>query len=894
MDGGCKRYQTSRATKKHNKTEETSMKKRILSVFVSLCMMLTLLPATALAAETEEQITLMTPETQSDAQSMDGQDAVPGESELSESNTEGDFTSPDSTTEEITTAAALTEALKKAQQGDAVTLASDIAVAADFINGVEYTYAVFQVPEGVTLNGGNHTIYLDNESAAGTGATKHLIELRDGSALESITLDGKNSSLVKSGVQVVYATETGAKLNNVKIQDFTNAGLIINGSKATANGLTTSGNAWGAVNVDKGTTDPEGMAPSFSLTNGKLDEKTEIWIDESCENHTVNAAGFQTVTTPDGNTHVTSDPAKLGEASITANGKTTVYSTLEAAVTAVQADQTIDLLKDVELEGSIEITASGVTLNGKNHKITYAGNGTAENPANALIIARAQQVDKDGRVTPGADRFTMKDAVVVPGTTCKYGIQLYCVTGSKLDNITVEGGAYGSVLVNGAEAEISDTKVDSCIEYAVGTYVKELPQIKLDNVTGEVGEPLIKVDAGTITNIKNQVPGMSGFDISKIVEKINEKLTGTEIVVGENGEILNPVKTFNITFDANGGTIQGSSSAVTNNDGKLTSLPTASRSGDYQFAGWYTNLNGGIQITVDTVFSSNTTLYAHWHYTGGGSGTGGGTGGSSGSGSSGESVTVDRTTGGTVQVRPGRAESGETVTIIATPKDGYEVGEVTVTDRNGKEIDVRSAGDNRYTFTMPSTKVDVKVDFVRVGGQQPATPSFRDVSNSAYYADAVRWAMEQGITTGTTADTFSPNSGCTRAQIVTFLWRANGSPAPSSAENPFTDVNAGAYYADAVLWAVEQGITGGTTATTFSPDSGCTRAQAATFLWRASGSPAAGESGFADVADGAYYADAVNWAVANGVTQGTAAGTFSPNTACTRAQIVTFLYRAMA
>lgn len=272
----------------------------------------------------------------------------------------------------------------------------------------------------------------------------------------------------------------------------------------------------------------------------------------------------------------------------------------------------------------------------------------------------------------------------------------------------------------------------------------------------------------------------------------------------------------------------------------------------------------------------------------------GSTGGSSGSSSSGESVTVDRTTGGSVQVRPGRAESGETVTIIATPNDGYEVDEVTVTDRNGKELDVRSAGDNRYTFTMPSTKVDVKVDFVRIGSQKPAAPSFWDVSNGAYYADAVRWAVEQGITTGTTANTFSPNSGCTRAQIVTFLWRAKGSPAPRSAENPFTDVNGGAYYADAVLWAVEQGITGGTAATTFSPDSGCTRAQAATFLWRASGSPAAGESNFSDVADSAYYADAVDWAVANSVTQGTAAGTFSPNAACTRAQIVTFLYRAMA
>lgn len=248
---------------------------------------------------------------------------------------------------------------------------------------------------------------------------------------------------------------------------------------------------------------------------------------------------------------------------------------------------------------------------------------------------------------------------------------------------------------------------------------------------------------------------------------------------------------------------------------------------------------------------------------------------------------------GSITIRPTRAQRGETVTITAIPDPGYEVGEIIVTDRNGREITVRSEGGNRYTFTMPSSQAKVSATFMQI---EESTPQiiFRDVTAGTYYYDAVLWAVEFGITTGVTATTFNPNGVCTRAQIVTFLWRANGSPAPQTGVNPFTDVSPDAYYYDAVLWAVEEGITSGTTATSFSPNSGCTRAQAATFLWRSEGFPAASGSSFNDVADDAYYADAVDWAVANGVTLGTTASTFSPNSGCTRAQIVTFLYRAMA
>ena len=177
------------------------------------------------------------------------------------------------------------------------------------------------------------------------------------------------------------------------------------------------------------------------------------------------------------------------------------------------------------------------------------------------------------------------------------------------------------------------------------------------------------------------------------------------------------------------------------------------------------------------------------------------------------------------------------------------------------------------------------------GGQAAQNNPFTDVAEDAYYHDAVLWAVENGITAGLTETMFGPDQACTRAQIVTFLWRAAGSPAPTATENPFADIAQDAYYYDAVLWAAEQGITGGTGAGTFRPNATVTRAQTVTFLYRAAGSPAVSGSGFADVAADAYYADAVAWAADQGITSGTTAETFSPAQACTRAQIVTFLYR---
>ena len=265
-----------------------------------------------------------------------------------------------------------------------------------------------------------------------------------------------------------------------------------------------------------------------------------------------------------------------------------------------------------------------------------------------------------------------------------------------------------------------------------------------------------------------------------------------------------------------------------------------------------------------------------------------GTGGNEGGGGSGYSYyTIKATAGaggsispsGNVSVREGRDQ-----TFTITPDKGYAVSNVKI---DGKSIGAVKS----YTFENVKKSHTIEVVFMKANGN-PQASVFVDVATGSYYEEAVDWAVENGITKGTTATTFSPNATCTRAQAVTFLWRAAGSPEPETRAMPFADIPVGSYYYDAVLWAVENGITKGTSDTTFTPNMTCTRAQIVAFLWRSEKSPAAGTANpFADVKSTAYYADAVLWAVKENITKGTTNTTFSPDADCTRAQIVTFLYR---
>ena len=273
--------------------------------------------------------------------------------------------------------------------------------------------------------------------------------------------------------------------------------------------------------------------------------------------------------------------------------------------------------------------------------------------------------------------------------------------------------------------------------------------------------------------------------------------------------------------------------------------------------------------------------------TGGNEGGGGMTGGGGGSSSPSYSITVDKTKNGTITVSPRNASHGDTVTITATPDKGYELEMLKVLDRSGDALKLTEKN-GKYTFKMPSGKVTIKASFVEEVPEQ----LFKDVPANAYYYEAVKWAQEKGITGGIGNGLFGPNDPCTRAQIVTFLWRAAGSPAPKNTGTAFGDVKLGSFYEQAVAWAVENGITGGTGEGMFSPNATCTRAQSVTFLYRASGSPAVSDKAeFSGVSTTAFYADAVAWAAKKGITTGIGGGLFGSGNDCTRGQIVTFLWR---
>ena len=338
-------------------------------------------------------------------------------------------------------------------------------------------------------------------------------------------------------------------------------------------------------------------------------------------------------------------------------------------------------------------------------------------------------------------------------------------------------------------------------------------------------------------------------------------------------------KYHNVTLSGAG---TGATGAGSHAEGTTVNIYAGTKSG-YTFNGWTSD-----DVTVLSASSKNAsfvmpgkdvTVKANWVYNGGGSSGGGYT-----------YYTIKATAGvngsisptGNVSVREGRDQ-----TFTITPNKGYAVAKVLIDSKNVGAV-------KSYTFENVKKNHTIEVVFMKASGN-PQTGVFVDVPEGSYYEEAVNWAVEKGITTGTDATHFSPDGICTRAQAVTFLWRAAGSPAAKSAVMPFTDVKAGSYYYDAVLWAVENGITKGTSDTMFSPDATCSRAQIVTFLWRSQKSPAAGTANpFTDVKASAYYADAVLWAVKEDVTKGTTNTTFSPDANCTRAQIVTFIWRALA
>ena len=345
------------------------------------------------------------------------------------------------------------------------------------------------------------------------------------------------------------------------------------------------------------------------------------------------------------------------------------------------------------------------------------------------------------------------------------------------------------------------------------------------------------------------------------------------------------VQTYTVTFETSGGSAVD---PVTVDAGSTVTKPADPMKSGHNFGGWYKNstLQTPWNFANDTV-TAGTTLYAKW--------TANPPAPSYDDPDPTYAVSAPAAENGKIAVSPKNASAGSTVTITVKPDSGYVLETISVTDKNGNDLKLTDKGGGKYTFTMPASKVEVKATFME---DNSVLNFFYDVPNDAYYYEAIKWAAENGVTGGVGNSLFAPNQPCTRAQIVTFLWRAAGSPVVNYLM-PFTDVDEGAYYAEAVRWAASTGIVTGLTETTFGTDSVCTRAQAAAMIYRCAQAQGKGFTGawmfhlpFTDVPEWAY--ESVAWCYMNGVTTGVSETSFAPGNDCTRAQIVTFLWRAFS
>ena len=592
---------------------------------------------------------------------------------------------------------------------------------------------------------------------------------------------------------------------------------------------------------------------------------------------------------------------------------------LPAAATKSYAIQSALNAADLTVEpATVTATIDGLT-------IKLVGYKSASDP---VTVKKGETTAADNKLTVNGVEYTIDASGVAEVDAAKITVETDCsITLPEDLKTTLNGLAAASAGLDSALADLIKNAAADMPENAktvkVTVSLNIRPTAYADGKLRLSIEPMIKYEykdaAGTILSTKEEQVNNSNIK-SLVTVKIKGLPSGftpnfaKHYLNGSSYEML-PVAhddeyftwkqssfsevelvsdtrsaTVNFTFE------DGHSQSVTYGPADLgKAFPTDSKDG-YTFNGWtigdktYTTLT---EEALTELSKGASTLNATPAFTQNSS-SGGNHGGNSGGGVSGYAVSVTTPKNGKVSVDPRNAAKGAAVTVTVTPDSGYEMDKLTVTDASGKTISTTDKGNGKFTFTMPNGKVSVSATFKQTTVTPPST-GFVDVPASAYYADAVKWAVEKGITTGTSATTFSPEASCTRAQMVTFLWRAAGSPAPKATTTAFTDLDKSAYYYDAVLWAVEQGITTGTSATTFSPNATVTRGQTVTFLYRFAGQPAvSGSSSFTDVNSSDYYAAAVQWAKEQGITSGTSDTTFSPTNDCTRGQIVTFLYRQLA
>ena len=614
------------------------------------------------------------------------------------------------------------------------------------------------------------------------------------------------------------------------------------------------------------------------------------------------APGF--VPTQNGNTYGVEIKANMAAEVLDAQGKTVgAYDTLAAAITAAKNGETVKLLKDVELTSTLNL-AKNITIDGQGKYTIKAANnfivGKDNNTCCVLYVS--------GEVT-------LKDVTVNGNEKCRV---IFCDKGKlTIDGATITNGKApnfigGVYMTSSASFEMKSGSItgnknaelyqnEKYLQYSSDLWIGANANGALTAINGgTIGNVFVNANAwsasnpgsftmngGTVTNLYVEHDANYGATFKYNDGTIEHLYLSKENGNGQSIEVT-PVKgviynggvkeedLVTLTLKYNDGATADTTYNVAS--GTTITLPTPAYRSGYTFNGWY---DGSTKVSSPYKVTKNVILTASWSYNY--------SGGSSSYDPTYSVSTPSKTENGSVTVSPKNASKGDTVTVTVKPDSGYVLETLTVTDKNGNELTLKDKGDGKYTFTMPAGKVEVKATFME---DNSMLNFFYDVPNNAYFYEAVKWAVENGITTGVGNDLFAPEQPCTRAQIVTFLWRAAGSPEPKGAASGMSDVVSGGYYEKAVAWAIENGITTGTTTSTFSPDATCTRAQAVTFLARALKAKAASAAEFSDVPTDSYFADAVAWAAANGVTEGIGGGLFGSDNDCTRGQIVTFLYRA--
>lgn len=646
---------------------------------------------------------------------------------------------------------------------------------------------------------------------------------------KTVTLDLNGNTLASNSNNYAIEINDGGNLT-ITDSDSSNGGTIAN--------VTTTGG--GCVYVKE--------RGSLTMNGGTIAKNTILETDSGATFHmTGNAVNNGTIIT--------------GDTKFTMDGKAKSNGTISV--------KELDSSNNIIFGGQAE--AGTVEINGAQEKAGICVEGSAKiaelNGNNDGIMLTMKDDAEIGKV----EKLSFKNPQLsgnakLGSADSSFAIKIPKIEGeTEPNNFTIQDHVqlYGKVTI---------VLADSRKEFVLGGNASITGDVTVSN---EANAKIIMKDESVIRGDVTCVDGKISFEVqdsAKIDGTISSK--SSDSTSGNVGTINLVVK-----FDLNGGDLPAETenspyAAQTVSLNEKITQPAAPTKSGYRFSGWYYN---GSAWNFEEGVTAPMILTAQWSR-------------KSSGGSPSYGITAAETNHGTVALSAQSAKRGSTVTITVKPDSGYVLETLVVVDGNGNEQKLTDLGEGRYTFSMPSGKVEVKATFQE---DNSVLNVFYDVPNDAYYFEAVKWAVGKGITNGVSENLFGPDRDCTRAQIVTFLWRAVGSPVVNYVMD-LTDVPADAYYAEAVRWALSEGITTGTGAGTFSPDAACTRAQAVTFLARALDGRTEGAANFQDVPAGSYYAEAVAWALETGVTNGISETLFGPDQTCTRGQIVTFLFRADA